>query len=286
MKNIKFLFFALISILTLFACGDEEVDVTAPRMDIVAFSPEPEVATVCGTQEPGVFQLTGGDDLVFDVVFNDDKALSQYKIDIHTNFDCHGHGGGSAPSIAVPSVANQTMDWAILEIQELEGTSTPIERTLQVPTNVTTGLYHFQIQVIDESGNDEPEPTFYTLDIKNPIDNVAPQISIQSPPNNAFSVAKGDVIRFAGQVTDDRSLSDGGNGVLFLSRLDLSSGNTFTEGDAVFPFDASIDTVYDFDFEYEVPSTLVAGSYRYFIGANDGVRNVGEFVSFDVEVTN
>lgn len=280
-----FRFIVLTSLLIVTACGSENVDLSPPSMEVVSFDPASVEDDICGTQEPVVFQLQGGDELSFDVIFNDDNALSQYKVDIHNNFDCHGHGGGGAPSVVIPNVANQTEDWTVLDIQDLTGNSSSVERTLKVPANVTNGNYHFQIQVIDESGNDNPSANIFALKIKNPLDDIAPEITVQEPLNNSFSIEKGTKVRFAGQVTDNYSLSDGGNGVLYLAYTDLSSGNTFTT-DQVFVFDENTDTAFDFDFEYTVPQTLVAGSYRFSLGANDGVRNVASFKTFEVEVSN
>lgn len=271
--------------LLIVGCGSDEIDVTPPSMVVNRYQPEPGEDAICGAQEPVVFSLTGGDDLVFDVVFTDNDALSQYKIDIHNNFDCHGHGQGSAPNITTPNVDNLTTDWAVLDVQDIVGTSSPVVRTLNVPDNVTAGNYHFQIQVIDESGNDNPLANYFSLKIKNPLDDIAPEIFIDEPGDNMLSIAKGEVINFKGRVTDDRSLSDGGNGVVFLSYTDLSSGNTFAT-DKLTVFDQSVDTEYIFDFKYTVPETLVSGQYRFSIGANDGVRNVAEFKTFDVEIIN
>jgi len=284
-KKINIKYIIPIFILCFIGCVKNEIDLTPPTIEETRYIPAPNEDMICGTQEPVVFHLTGGDQLSFDVIFADDKALSQYKVDIHNNFDCHGHGGGSAPSIAVPNLKNQTDDWTVLDVQDISGTSSPINRTFNVPENVTVGNYHFQIQVIDESGNDDPFANFYALKIKNPLDDIPPQISIQEPANKNFSVKKGEPINFSGKVTDNRSLSDGGNGILYLSYTDLSSGNTFSTNSA-FPFDENVDTAFDFDFDYTVPQTLVAGSYRFSLGANDGVRNVAPFVFFDVEVTN
>lgn len=280
---LNFIIFGLT--LTIIACGDNDVDVTPPSMEVVSFDPLPIADDICGTEEPMVFQLTGGEQLILDVVFNDNDALSQYKIDIHNNFDCHGHGGGSAPSVAAPNVDNLTSDWAVLDIQDINGMSSPVKRTLDVPSNVTTGNYHFQIQVVDESGNDNPAANFFALKVNNPLDSTPPQIMVNQPVDSGFSTKKGETIRFVGEVTDDRSLSDGGNGVLYLAYTDLSSGNTFTT-DEVFVFDEIVDKSFDFDFEYTVPQTLTTGSYRFSLGANDGVRNVAAFRFFEVEVTN
>ena len=275
----------LISLILFIGCGADDIDLIAPTMEVVEYIPAPQEAEICGTNDPVVFILTGGEELSFNVVFNDDVALSQYKVDIHNNFDCHGHGGGSAPSIPVPNVDNQTVDWSVLDIQDLSGTSSPVLQSLSVPENVTSGNYHFHIQVIDESGNDSPFANFNSLKIKNPIDGLAPQIAVQEPSASSFNAIKGETIRFKGQVTDDRSLSDGGNGVLYLAYTDLSSGNTFTT-DSAFPFDANVDKTFDFDFEYEIPQTLVNGTYRFSLGANDGVRNVAEFAFFEVNISN
>ena len=50
----------LICMSTIAACGSGDVDVTSPTMEVNTYSPEPTVDDVCGTQEPVVFNLTGG----------------------------------------------------------------------------------------------------------------------------------------------------------------------------------------------------------------------------------
>lgn len=283
--KMSFLFAMAAVVISISSCGNDDVDVTPPTIDDLVSSPAPQEAEICGGVEPVVFLLTGGDDLSFDVVFNDNDALAQYKIDIHNNFDCHGHGGGVAPKVVVPSIDNQTTDWTVLDIHNLSGKSAMVSETLKVPENVTAGNYHYHIQVIDEAGNDSPFSNFYALKIKNPLDDIVPQIAVELPNVTSFSRKKGEVIQFKGQVSDNRSLSDGGNGVLYLAYTDLSTGNTFSTGES-FVFDETIGTTFDFDFEYTVPQTLVAGDYRFSLGANDGVRNVAPFIFFDVAVTN
>ncbi len=287
MKSLQFLYLFTFASLAfgMSACKGNEVDVTPPTIEAMTYTPAPVAADICGAEEPTVFLLTGGDQLVFDVIFTDNNTLSQYKVDIHHNFDCHGHGGGSAPSIVVPNVANQTIDWTVLDIGELSGTSSSVKRTLEVPENVTSGNYHFHIQVIDEAGNDSPFANYNSIKIKNPLDDTPPQISVSESVARSFSIKKGARIHFIGQVTDERSLSDGGNGVLYLAYTDLRSGNTFTT-DKVFAFDKYVKQLFKFDFEYIVPQTLAPGSYRFSLGANDGVRNVALFQFFEVEVTN
>ena len=281
----KIIVLGLVALLSLFAsCGKGGVDVASPFMEIISLTPSPSASDICGTQEDTVFHLRGGEDLRFDVVFKDDAGLSQYKIDIHNNFDCHGHGAGTAPGVTVPNVDQLTIDWSVLDIQDLFGENQTISRTLSVPENVTAGNYHFQVQVLDEAGNDNPLANFYALKILNPKDEVTPVISINEPANAAFSVAEGEQIVFKGTVTDNYSLSEGGNGILFLSYTDLSSGNTFSTN-AVEVFDNSVDTIFNFELSFQVPTTLKKGAYLFTLGANDGVRNIAEHVVFEVEIT-
>ena len=176
MKTQFIQFLTLAVVILISGCTGSDVDVTPPTMNVVSFNPVPRADDICGTEDPTVFHLTGGNQLTFDVTFEDDAALSQYKVDIHNNFDCHGHGGGSAPSVVIPNVANQTTDWTVLEIQNISGTTSSIKRNLDVPSNVTAGNYHFQIQVVDESGNDNPGANFFALKINNPLDSIAPKI--------------------------------------------------------------------------------------------------------------
>lgn len=285
-KKRRYLYFSTLALLlfSIAGCEQEDVDITPPWIETIEYNPTPKAAEICGTVESTVFELKGGERLVFDVIFNDDKALAQYKVDIHNNFDCHGHGGGSAPSVVVPSVQNKTTDWTVLEIQDISGNSFPVTGVLNVPENVTAGNYHYHLQVIDEAGNDSPFSEFFSVKITNPDDDTPPQIIVQEPANGTFSVRKGDTIQFSGQVTDDRSLSDGGNGVLYLAYTDLSSGNTFTTDEAIV-FDEKVDVISDFNIEYVVPQTLPKGNYRFSLGANDGVRNVAQFKFFEIEVT-
>ncbi len=273
------------SFLILFwSCGGSDVDVVAPEMEIVEYIPMPIIDTVCGEEEPSVFQITGGEVLTFDIVFTDDVALSQFKVDIHNNFDCHGHGGGSAPNIAVPSVNNVTTDWTVLDIGNLSGQSEQVRNTLEVPSNVTAGNYHFHIQAVDEAGNDSPFSNFNSIKVTNPTDSEQPLITISEPSTSTLNLRRGDIFTLMGNVSDNRSLSDGGNGVVYLAYTDLSSMNTFTTSEAI-AFDETVGNSYDFEFNYQIPNTLVDGKYRFSVGANDGVRNVADFVFFEVEVT-
>ncbi|MBK8568022.1 MAG: hypothetical protein IPN76_33090 [Saprospiraceae bacterium] len=76
MKRLFFQWIYIFALLNFTACGDDVVDVTPPSMEAMAYSPTPVPDEICGTTEPNVFHLTGGDELVFDVIFSDNTSLS------------------------------------------------------------------------------------------------------------------------------------------------------------------------------------------------------------------
>lgn len=271
--------------LLLVACSqDNGVDITPPSMRILDLIPSPSAGKICGTMEDTVLSIRGGETLQAELAFSDNQLLSQYKVDIHNNFDCHGHGGAAAPGIPVPNVGSVTEDWTVLALEGLSGQSQNITLSLEAPENITAGAYHFQIQVLDESGNDNPLSNYYSIRAYHPADEEPPVIRVDTPPENSLTAQKGSIIPFEGQVTDNYSLSDGGNGLLFVSYTDLSSGNTFST-DAFVTFDDSVDTAYDFELAFEVPKTIKSGNYRVQLNAHDGVRNLATPILFEVEVT-
>ncbi len=274
----------ILGVLMILSCGKEGVDISPPTLTFRYLNPAPHQGEICGVIEDSVFHLIGGDVLALGILFKDDRALSQYKIDIHQNFDCHGHGGSASPGFSTPSMNGETEDFSVLRIVSLSGVMQEVSESIEVPLNVTAGSYHFQVQVIDEAGNDNPQANIYSLKVLNPSDTINPILTVSSP-QASFSVKKGDSVGFSGKLTDNRSLSEGGNGVLFLTYTDRSSGNTFLT-DEVFPLAEIPDAMsYEFQFDFTVPVTLKAGSYYFTLRAQDGVRNVGMPVQFTVEVT-
>ena len=105
---------------TVWGCKGD-VDLEAPTFEIVLFDPAPTTGMICGSEAENVFFLANGQSLNFEYIFRDNEALSQYKVDIHNNFDCHGHG------------RKVSVDWTVLEVIDIEGTEQRISRSLTVP---------------------------------------------------------------------------------------------------------------------------------------------------------
>jgi hypothetical protein len=264
------------------SCGGE-ADLIKPEIIIQNFNKSPKSDVICGFTDKNVIVVKGGEQITFDAIFSDNEALSQYKIDIHNNFDCHGHGSGATPGISLPVRNGDTEDWSKLIVKDITGIKTEEKITLNVPLNVTAGVYHFIIQLIDQSGNDASTTAIYSLKIQNPADTIIPLLKVIEPTTETLKVKGGDKITFTGNVTDDKNLALGGNGMVFLSYLNKSSGNVFsTNAYKVFSNADGLSTT--FDLSYTVPATLISGDYEYSLIAFDGVRNVSEVKTFLVKV--
>ncbi len=238
--------------------------------------------TICGAEEMG-FYLLSGDTLQFQLEITDNEALSELKVDIHDNFDCHGHGGSQTPAFDPPNVDQQTTDWFVLDIKELSGSEENLDLFLPVPENVTAGFYHFGLQVVDEAGNEAQEELIFELNVRNRMDTIPPFLNIFSPTQSPLMAQKGGQIVFTGEITDNRALDQGGNGIVFINYQKTGSENLFTGPFIVFPEGTS--NQFDYELTFTVPQTLTTGEYRLFIYAQDGVRNLSQPIIFDLNVT-
>jgi len=266
--------FACVMCVTVCACGPTDVDDTAPVIEISASSPTPYADSICNGMEPVVFHVVGGDQLTIEARITDDVALSQFKIDIHSNFDCHGH-------------KLDTEDWTILEVGDINGKEYLLRRTFDVPSNATAGDYHFQIQALDKAGNGNIELAIFAIKLRHPADEEPPVLTITSPDPNAgtLSLRKGQDYTFTGSVSDNLSLWEGGNGRLEFFYRSGSSGNTFSWGEPRI-FNAGDGRFTEFSVVLRVPATLTAGNYTISAWAYDGVRNVAKPVVYNAQILN
>lgn len=247
-----------------------ESDNTSPVIEMIGLSPTPAPGLVCGQMEENVITLSSTDTLEFTFRLTDDKELSQYKIDLHNNFDCHGHSGKT-----------ETTDWYVISIEDVVGSDQTITQQLPVPVDVTTGMYHFSIQATDAAGNNA-QSTFFALNVTNADDTEAPVLSTSVPVSSNFSAQKGTSINFQGTLTDNNLLGAGTNG-----RLELRYWST-TNQTVVTLFEEDIDNAvtetYNFNFDSDIPSTVADGTYIFELRAFDAVNNPSNTVQFTVEI--
>src|SRR5688572_12174514 len=144
MRSSKYI---MIAALILIGCSGSDVekpDTEIPQIVLVSSSPEYGTDDICGLPETHVFPLLSEQTLNLELDFSDDVELSQYKIDIHHNFDCHTHG----------RITEVGEPWFVARIEKLEGRGLRITEQLEVPANVTAGNYHLMIYCLDKVGNE------------------------------------------------------------------------------------------------------------------------------------
>lgn len=263
----------------------KEVDTESPTIALGDFSHPMQILNICGNDEPNSFRLTGGDTFSFTAELKDNEQLSQLKIDIHNNFDCHGHGGSLAPGISVHNLIGKTDTWNLQKIEKINGSELTREFYLAVPQNVTSGDYHFGIQVLDKSGNEQENRTFYSLKVKNPFDSIPPVVEITDiiGVSDNDIIKRGNTIRMIGKVRDNRNLAEGGNGLVFINYRDNASNNNFGTN-SYYVFKPQDGAENGFDLSFTIPQTLPEGSYTFFLIAFDGVRNSSAPFAYPIKI--
>jgi hypothetical protein len=264
MKKITYLL-ALLPYFLLISCGEDEMDTTSPQILEGNIIPLPVTGVVCGVFENNIIYAQSGDSIVFGMTFRDEQDLSQYKMVIHDDFDCHGHRGN-------------TEDWAVQKIVDIAGTQHQVQEIVVVPTDVTAGNYHCSFTVLDAAGN-STLPNYYTLSILNSADIIAPTLSMITPASSAVFTNNGDTLSFVGTMDDNAVLSGG--------RLDLVYFNT--SGTQISANMVNLDTTvttnsYNFMLEYVIPNSLLNGVYEFELRAFDAVGNAAAHEEFDVQV--
>lgn len=119
------------------ACDkDEKGDVTKPVIELL----EPE--------EGAVLQIGNAHGVHFEMLLSDDMMLKAYKINIHNNFDHHGHDSKAAEDGGTIAF---TFD-KVYDVSGLKNTSVH-HHDIKIPVNATPGDYHLMIWCTDAAGN-------------------------------------------------------------------------------------------------------------------------------------
>lgn len=140
--------FLLLSLIV-FSCDDDDSDTTKPQIANL----EPE--------ENEMFEI--GVPIHFEADISDNEGLRSYKIDIHNNFDNHGHGQKLAANDNDSTAYSFTKVWMYDKEGGflLEGMKNAhlhhheiIIPTQQNGKHIKPGRYHFVLYVVDMAGNE------------------------------------------------------------------------------------------------------------------------------------
>lgn len=120
-----------------------------------------------GTEKPVISNLkpTEGENLQigknidFAADVSAESGLKSYKIDIHNDFDGHGHTKGIEDSVAFSYTKIWTTDKTGGESLLGKQKASLLHNEIEIPTSldgkpVRTGNYHFILYVVDQDGNE------------------------------------------------------------------------------------------------------------------------------------
>ncbi|MBR1631683.1 MAG: DUF4625 domain-containing protein [Paludibacteraceae bacterium] len=137
--NLRKTFTALLAfttIMLLTACESEnKADVTPPVIDLI----EPEEGE----------NFTPGTDIHFEMDLTDDVMLASYKIEVHNNFNNHGHSTARrAAATGTPFSFNRSYDVSGQRNAHIH------HHDIMIPANAATGQYHLMVYCTDAAGNE------------------------------------------------------------------------------------------------------------------------------------
>ncbi len=133
MKKLASLSFAIISLIGISSCSDDDavVDTTKPTIEIITPTDHQEV-------EPGS---------VFSVKANlvDNVGLASYKIEIHSADDGHEH--------KAKQLQEEHFEYSFVGEIANKPTAYTLERAITIPADAAEEHYHVGITVLDVNGN-------------------------------------------------------------------------------------------------------------------------------------
>lgn len=182
-------------------------DTQKPSITLQSVIPQLSSDTVCEELDNKVIKVNNGGRITLSLQFTDDINLSQFKIDIHNNFDCHGHG----------RIEAGTVPWQLIQIEDISGSNINKSIELNVPTDAAAGAYHLMISATDAVGN-EAQILDFTIKIENMEDPIKPEIILLNNPNDlTFQVSDTFFIQL--QISDNYSLNNGKLEIEYLNSI-------------------------------------------------------------------
>lgn len=259
MKTVGLSFISIVSLWYLSGCSNDATDIANPQITVIETVPTVSSGEVCGEMSDRVITVNADESLSLTIRYSDDIELAQAKVDIHSNFDCHGHGKVDGQNV-----------WQVLETIDLDGSETQINRVFTPPVDVRPGDYHLGLMLVDASGNSSA-PTYYDIKVYSNEDTVPPIISLDSP-NTTDTYDKSQNLVISGTVTDETEMAFG---EITISLYD-ANGMEFNIIRNGFGEESRLEA--PFSFEYGFPAIFASGTCSIRIEATDGLNNQAVFV--------
>jgi hypothetical protein len=249
--NMKNILLTPIVIIALLSCK-KDVDTTSPMINLYQINGEDHIAIG-----------EAGSEINISAELSDDKNLSQFKIDIHDNFDGHNHG-------------KSAYSWAHVELINVSGVFAAVNKSIPVPIDITAGPYHAVARLVDAEGN-ESDFKEIELILKNGSE---PSISISNPDfSMPVNWTKGSTYAVQGFTEDPDGIAEI---ILTVGEAVHEVHKTF-DG-TIYSFDVDLGgTVNTFDFDQDgnieigIPLEAESGEYYFWMTVKDTKGNIAVF---------
>lgn len=128
----------------------------------------PEIKDVKLNNSVEILNFSPGETFNVTALITDNEDLSQFKIDVHHDFDGHSH-------------KSMTVRYAKIVIKDISGTTYQLNENFDLPDNASSGAYHGTITAVDKEGNQSLNKLFYF----NVVRPEQPEITVAVPDNVA-----------------------------------------------------------------------------------------------------
>ncbi|MEN7546677.1 DUF4625 domain-containing protein [Rapidithrix thailandica] len=258
------LFLSIWPILLLTNCDNDDddaiKDVEAPVVKSITLNAESEKAVA-----------QAGNSLKIAFELSDNQALGEIRMDIHSNFDGHAHGG---------RLAADPFTWEkIINLGEQKAFKDEI--TVDIPAEAIAGPYHFEAVVLDKAGN---EAETYIADLTLTKEG-QPVITVDSHNLEEEIVATpGTNLDLQGKITDDVDLAEISIEIAEEHDHDHDHGESehHENEEPVYSIDIDLegdnDTLFKLEHSIPLPADLAAGHYELMIKAMDSDGNITQIV--------
>jgi hypothetical protein len=146
----------------------------------------PEIKDVKVNNSIETLDFSPGESVVVTGLITDNEELSQFKIDVHHDFDGHSH-------------KELTVRYSKIVIKDISGTTHQLNETFALPADASSGVYHGTITAVDKEGNQSMSKLFYF----NIIRPEQPEITVTVPQ----SVSAGSTWNPEGTVSTSVAIS-------------------------------------------------------------------------------
>ncbi|MCD7963692.1 MAG: DUF4625 domain-containing protein [Rikenellaceae bacterium] len=108
----------------------------------------PPVIDLKNPVEGAVLEIGDEHGIYFEMELSDNEMLSSYKIEIHNNFDAHGHSHSKAASETAPFFFQKSWDISGQRNASIH------HYEIVIPEDATPGKYHLLVYCTDAAGNE------------------------------------------------------------------------------------------------------------------------------------